>query len=71
MREANSHTTTPPPLTVAATTELLRSAGLGLETNGTGYQIAHGRRILAGCGRKNYEMSMGDVCQFVRRALSR
>ncbi len=42
-------------LTLAGATKLLSQAGLRLETNGIGFQIAHGRQMLAGCGRFNYE----------------
>jgi len=57
--------------TLASATKLLNRAGLRLETNGIGYQIAHGRQMLAGCGRRNYEMSLNQVIAFTREALVR
>jgi hypothetical protein len=57
--------------TLGDATELLQRASLRLETNGIGYQIAHGKQILVGCSRKNYELSIQDVVEFTRRALER
>jgi len=42
-----------------------------LETNGEGFQIAYGRQILLGCGRRNYDLTAADVVEHVRRTLLR
>ena len=71
MAQAGAAHSTTATLNLATAIDILKRAGLRLETNGVGFQIAHSRQILIGCGRRNYEMTAADVCRHVERTLMR
>lgn len=49
----------------------LRCAGMWLDRRGSGYMVMHGWQVVAGRGKREYEMTLDQAVDFINKALRR
>ena len=71
MAQANSSNNTTAPAGELTLQRQLRNAGMWLDRKGSGYMVMSGRQVVAGRGKREYEMTLDQAVDFINKALVR
>jgi hypothetical protein len=71
MAQANRNLSTPTPPGELTVQRQLRCAGMWLDRRGSGYMVMHGWQVVAGRGKREYEMTLDQAVDFINKALVR